>query len=217
MRSSEENMKKTFVTAVALVFFAIAAVSAMAQPGARPTPTPVPRPTAPPPVRPAAAPNAPVPTTKIALVNTDAFRDEKVGIARYLKAAKSVDAEFQPRNAELSNLQTRIKAIADEITKLSANPVVSPETIRAKQEEAARLQRELKYKKEQADADFEKRYTEAVLPVSRDIGNALIEYANQQGLTMILDISKLEPAILTLNPAADVTLAFIADYNSKHP
>jgi hypothetical protein len=34
---------------------------------------------------------------------------------------------------------------------------------------------------------------------------------------MILDISKLLPAVLTVNPAMDVTQAFIADYNSKHP
>jgi Skp family chaperone for outer membrane proteins len=207
-------MKKTFFITSALVLFAIAAVSAVAQPGARPTATPSPIPAAPQSVRPA---STPVPATKIAVVNTEAFRDEKVGIARYLKAAKSVDAEFQTRNAELTNLQTRIKALADEITKLSANPVVSPETIQAKQDEGARLQRELKYKKDLADADYEKRYNQVVLPVSRDIGNALIEYANQQGLTMILDISKLEPAIMALNPATDVTLAFITDYNSKHP
>ena len=94
---------------------------------------------------------------------------------------------------------------------------MSQETIRAKQDDGARLQRELKYKKEQADADFEKRYSEVVGPVSNDIGNALIQYAAQNGLTMIIDISKLQPAVLSVNPAMDVTLAFIADYNSKHP
>jgi Skp family chaperone for outer membrane proteins len=212
-------MKKTFLVTSALVLFAVAAISAVAQPGARPTPTPAPRAATPQaatpqPARPA---NAPVPATKIGLVNTEAFRDEKVGITRYLKAAKSVDAEFQPRNAELVSLQGRIKALADEITKLSGNTVVGPETIQAKQTEGARLERELKYKKEQADADIDKRYREVVMPISRDIGNALVEYANQQGLTMILDVSKLEPAILALNPATDVTLAFIADYNGKHP
>ena len=34
---------------------------------------------------------------------------------------------------------------------------------------------------------------------------------------MILDISKLAPAILTVNPAMDVTQAFIAEFNSKNP
>jgi hypothetical protein len=34
---------------------------------------------------------------------------------------------------------------------------------------------------------------------------------------MILDISKLAPAILTVNPAMDVTQTFINEYNSTHP
>jgi Skp family chaperone for outer membrane proteins len=165
----------------------------------------------------AVAAPANVPAAKIAIVDTTVFGDEKVGIKRYLNAVTTVQKAFESKNAELRNLQSQIKAIADDINRLSGASVVSPETIRAKQGEGERLQRELKYKKEQADADFEKRYTEVVGPVSNDIGNALIQYAAQNGLTMILDISKLMPAVLTVNPAMDVTQAFIADYNSKHP
>jgi Skp family chaperone for outer membrane proteins len=193
----------------------------------QPTPLPTSRPAAPQPTpvvpsRPAApqipiAGPANVPTSKIALVDTTAFGDEKAGIRRYVNAVNTVQRAFDGKNAELRNLQSQIKAVADDINKLTGNSVVSPESIRAKQEEGERLQRELKYKKEQADADFGKRYTEVVGPVSNDIGNALIQYASQNGLTMILDISKLIPAVLTVNPAMDVTQAFIADYNSKHP
>jgi len=145
------------------------------------------------------------------------FGDEKAGIKRYLNAVNTVQRGFDARTAELRNLQSQIKAIADDINKLSGNPVVSQESLRTKQADGERLQRELKYKKEQADADFEKRYSEVVGPVSNDIGNALIQYAAQNGLTMILDISKMLPAVLSVNPAMDVTQAFIADYNSKHP
>ena len=195
---------------------------AQARPAATPTPT---RPAAPQPtpVRPAVTQPAPVaapanvPAAKIAIVDTTVFGDEKVGIKRYLNAVTTVQKAFEGKNAELRNLQSQIKAIADDINRLSGASVVSPETIRAKQGEGERLQREFKYKKEQADADFEKRYSEVVGPVSNDIGNALIQYAAQNGLTMILDISKLLPAVLTVNPAMDVTQAFIADYNSKHP
>jgi Skp family chaperone for outer membrane proteins len=167
--------------------------------------------------QPAPGANAAVPVTKIALVDTRMFGEEKVGITRYLNAVKTVQREFQPITAELNNLQSRIKAIADEITKLSGNSVVAPQTIQTKRAEGERLQRELKYKKEQADADFEKRYNELVRPISTEIGKGLDQYAFQHGLTMILDISKLEPAVLTLNPAMDITQAFIAEYNSKNP
>jgi Skp family chaperone for outer membrane proteins len=212
-------MKRITLLTTVLTLLVIAAVSSTAQTTPRPTGTATPRPATPQ----AATPqptrnvNAAVPDTKVAVINTEMFRDETAGIKRYLNAANTLQREFQPRNTELVSLQSRIKALADEITKLSGNTVVSTQTIQAKQDEGERLQRELKYKKDQADADFAKRYSEVVGPVSNDIGNALAEYATQRGLTMILDISKLLPAVLTFNPATDVTEAFIADYNSKHP
>lgn len=200
-----------------------AAAPAPTRPAATPTPT---RPAAPQPTpaRPAVTQPAPVaqpanvPAAKIAVVDTTLFGDEKAGIKRYLAAVNTVQKEFEGKNTELRNLQSQIKVIADDITKLTGNnSIVSAETIRAKQDQGERLQRDLKYKKEQAQAEFEKRYSDLVGPVSNDIGNALIQYANQNGLTMILDISKLMPAVLTVNQAMDVTQAFIADYNSKHP
>lgn len=227
-------MNRIFVIAAAFMILTAASFSTFAQtrpgtpapstPAPRPappqaTPVPAPRSTAPQPTAqpaPIAIP-ANVPAAKIALVDTRMFGDEKTGIKRYLNAVNTVERGFDAKNAELRNLQSQIKAIADDINKLSGNPVVSQESLRAKQSEGERLQRELKYRKEQADADFEKRYTEVVGPVSNEIGNALIQYAAQNGLTMVLDISKLLPAILSVNPAMDVTQAFIADYNSKHP
>ena len=217
-------MSRIFSIAAAVLILIGASITSSAQtrPAASPTPT---RPAAPQPtpVRPAVPQPAPVaapanvPPSKIAIVDTTVFGDEKTGIKRYINAVNTVQRAFDAKNAELRNLQNQLKVIADDINKLSGNSLVSAESIRAKRDEGERLQRELKYKKEQADADFEKRYTEVVGPVSNDIGNALIQYASQNGLTMILDISKLMPAVLTVNPAMDVTQAFIADYNSKHP
>ena len=220
-------MSRIILIAAALVISIGASIPTFAQarPAASPTPT---RPAAPRPApvatpRPAPAQTTPVampanvPASKIALVDTTVFGDQKVGIRRYVNAVNSVEKIFEPKSLELRNLQNQIKVIADDIAKLNNNPVVSPESVRAKQDEGERLQRELKYKKEQADADFQKRYTEVVGPISNDIGNALIQYASQNGLTMIFDISKLAPAVLSVNPAMDVTQAFIADYNSKHP
>ena len=220
-------MSRIIVVAAACIIAIGASMPTFAQarPAATPTPT---RPAASQPT-PVATPRptgglttpfalpANVPASKIAFVDTTVFGEEKVGIRRYINAVNSVEKIFEPKTLELRNLQNQIKVIADDIAKLNNNPVVSPQSVRAKQDEGERLQRELKYKKEQADADFQKRYSEVVGPVSNDIGNSLIQYANQNGLTMILDISKLLPAVLTVNPAMDVTQAFIADYNSKHP
>lgn len=192
---------------------AITALSAFAQGTARPNTTPA-RPTTAPA---AAAAPANVPDSKIAFINTEAFGDEKVGITRYINAVKSLEKEFLPRQTELNTMSTRLKTLADDITKLTNASVVSQESIRAKQDEAEALQRDMKRKKEDADAAFQKRYETVVGPISQDIGNSLTSFANTRGITMILDISKLAPAVLTVNPAMDVTQAFIAEYNSTHP
>ena len=209
-------MTRFILIAAAFVVFTGAAVSASAQ-----TQPPATRPAAPQPTPPAPQPTpvaaAPVPNTKIGLVDTRAFADEKAGINRYVNALKGVQAAFQPRLNELNNLQNRIKGIADEINKLSGSPVVGEGTIKAKQDEGERLQREWKYKNEQLEADSTTALAQAVAPVSADIGKALDQYAAQHGLTLILDISKLLEALITVNPATDITQAFIADYNSKHP
>lgn len=190
---------------------AMIAVSASAQ--TRPAGTTPARPAAPQ-TTPAAS-NAPVPDTKIAFIDTGAFGEEKIGITRFVNAMKSLEREFKPRQDELNTMQNRIKALADEISKTQS--VADPKTIQAKQDEGERLQRDLKYKQDQADADFKKRYTDVVSPISSDIGKALDAFATQRGITMILDISKLAPAVLTVNPAMDVTQAFINEYNSTHP
>src|SRR4051812_11891610 len=194
-------MKNIRILAAAMMLAAILAVSASAQtrPG---TTTAAARPAA----TLAATSNAPLPDPKFAFIDTTQFSDEKEGIVRYVNAMKALQTEFKPRQDELNTMNNRIKALADEISKLnSGSSVVDPKTIQSKQEEGERLQRDLDYKKKQADADFSKRYQDVVSPISADIGKALDAFAAKQGITMILDISKLAPAILTVNPAMDVT------------
>jgi outer membrane protein len=159
----------------------------------------------------------PVPATKIAFVNTQAFGDEKAGINKYIAAVKSLQREFDPRQKELQTLATRIKAIADDLSKTGA--VQDPKVTQAKQEEGEKLQRELEYKKKDAEAAFQKRYEEVVGPISNDIGKSLDGFAKQRGITMILDLSKqaILESVLTLDPSMDVTAAFITEYNSKNP
>lgn len=205
-------MKNFRLIAATLTFAVMLAVSASAQTRpATPARPPAATQTTPP------ASNLPVPETKIAYINTGAFAADKGGITRYVNAVNSLEREFKQRSDDLVGIQTRLKALADEINRLSGTTVVDPKTIQAKQDEGERLQRDLKYKDEQLKADMAKRYEEVVGPISQDIGKALDQFAAQRGITMIFDISKLAPAILTVNSAMDVTLPFITEYNSRNP
>lgn len=193
---------------VATLFVAvIAAVPTFAQPktGAAA------KPASPPP----AQATGPVPTSKIAFVNSQAFADEKAGITRYVNAQKTLDREFQPRYTELQTLAKRIQTLAEEISK--TENVAAPAEIQRKREEGERLQRELKFKKEDAEAAYRKRAEEVLGPISSDIGAALIEFAKQRGITMTLDISRMVEAVMTVDPTMDITAAFVTEYNSKNP
>jgi Skp family chaperone for outer membrane proteins len=210
-------MNRIRIIFAATVLWATLAMSISAQTRpqttpARPTPTPTPRPAATP-----AAANATVPESRIALIDTGAFSDEKNGIFLYIDASKKVQAEFQPRNQELQNGQNRLETLATEIQNLMKAKVVDQKTIQAKQTEGERLQQELTTKKERLDEDLAKRYQQVVSPVSTQIGSAMDQFARQRGITMTLDMSKLMPAILTAVPAIDLTQAFIEDFNRSHP
>ena len=191
----------------------------------RPTPTPA-RPTATPtpaPARPATpqtqmpAADVSVPPSRIALIDTSMFADDKKGIYRYVDAVKSIQPQFLGPSQELANLQTRINALVEDIRKLRATPQPDPRAIQAKQEEGTRLQQDWNMKKQRFDEDYSKRYQEVTGPISDQIGKAMDQFARERGITMTLDFSKLLPAMLTVVPAVDVTDTFIADFNRKNP
>lgn len=207
-------MKVIRLLAAAMFVTALAAYPALSQqkPVAKP-PTTSPTPA------PASGGVAVVVPAKIAFIITDAFKDEKIGIARWVAAAKKLQAEFQSKEKELQDLETRIQTLSKELDTLSNSAVVDRKTIVAKQDEIARLQREQKFKKDEGEALFKKRYDEVVGPISADIGKAMDAFAKQRGITLLLEYSRLQEAgiILSADASTDVTVAFIAEYNSKNP
>ncbi len=204
-------MTKRLLFLLAIVF--ATSLSICAQP--RPTPTPTPaRPATPQPT-----PNLPVnvPSSKIAVIDTEVFADEKAGIFRLVDAIKVVQNEFRARAQELQTMQTRLTTLVEDIRKLRQAIPIDQKAIQAKQDEGTRLQQDFETKKQRYDEDYGKRYQEVTGPVSQQIGKALDEFAAQHGITMTLDLSKMLPAILTALPTVEVTEAFIADFNRKNP
>jgi Skp family chaperone for outer membrane proteins len=207
-------MKTVRTLAAIAIFAAIAALPGYAQ-GTRPT-SPATTPT-----RPATSPaptaaNVAVPDSKIAFINTEAFGDEKDGIRRYVNTVQSLQRELKPKEDEVVGLQNRLRQLATDIDTLRKAPT-SEASVQAKQDEGARVQRELEYKQKDLEALSQKRYREIVGPVSVDIGKELDAFRKDNNLTMILDVTKLLPAILSAKDEMDITRPFIAYYNAKNP
>lgn len=154
-----------------------------------------------------------VPDSKMAMIYSDMFLDPKTGIARFNSLLGTLNREFQPRQAELQSLQTRINTLTKEID--DTQTVADPNAIRQKRDQLAQLSTDFKRKGEDAEAAYNKRRQEIFFPLQQDIGKALEVFAKARGITVIVDGSQV-PVVYAAD-SIDITRAFISDFNSKNP
>jgi len=167
------------------------------------------------PAGPPAQPQAsgPVPDSKIALIYSDAFLDQKTGIARFNALLTTLNREFQPRQTEITQLQQKITQLQDDIEKTRA--VADPKTIQQKMDQLDQLKKDYQRKGEDAQAAYNKRRGEVFQPLQDDIGKALEVYAKAHGITVIIDASQV-PLVYAAD-SLDITRPFINEFNSKNP
>lgn len=126
---------------------------------------------------------------KIAVINTTAF-DDKAGITKYTNAMNALETEFKPVQTELQTMATKYQNLGTEIQNLqkNANPAVpiKPETVNQKIEEYGKLERDIKFKQEDAKARFESRRAAVLGPIMDDLSKAMQAYAKQKGYILIL-------------------------------
>lgn len=191
-----------FFAAVAVLTVAAFCVSAQTKPATTPA---APQ---------AAAPqNVAVPDSKMAMIYSDAFLDPKTGIARFNSLLGTLNREFQPRQAELQTLQTKINTLTKEIE--DTQSVADPTAIRTKRDQLAQMTTEFKRKGEDAEQAYGRRRQEIFLPLQQDIGKALEAFAKARGITVIVDGSQVPVVYAADN--IDITRAFINEFNSKNP
>jgi len=166
------------------------------------------------PASPAPTQTGSLPETKIALVNTDEFADEKTGITRLVAAMKRVDGEFQPRRTELQTLQQQIEKATADLTK--AQPLQDARVSQQQADKIEGMKTEFKRKGEDAQAAYQKKLQDVLGPIYDDIGKALDTYAKAHGITLILDVTKIQ-GILSASESLDITRPFITEFNSKNP
>lgn len=175
--------------------------------------------TAAPATRPAAQPasSAPSGPARIAVIDSRFFRgtDEKGtgGIARYINAARQLEAQFQPQIKDLEGMQTRMSSIVENIRKTT--PVAKPEDIERQRQQAADLEVQIKRKDEDLQRAVAAKQEEVMRPIEQDVYNFIQSFAQQRGYTMVIDIARVP--VLFVEPQADITQAFIAEYNRTRP
>lgn len=176
-----------------------------------------PRPAAPAATAPAQQqPAGNVPESKIALIYSDAFLDQKNGIGRFNALITTLNREFQPRQTELQGLQTRIQTLTNEVNQAQqASSVVDPKSIQTKIDQLEQMKKDFQRKGEDAQAAYNRRRQEMFQPLQEDIGKALEAYAKSHNIHVIIDGSQV-PLVYAAD-ALDITRAFINEFNSKNP
>ena len=191
---------KAFRITVALIAFAAFAILAHTQ--TRPA-----TPGAAAPQRPAAGP------ANIAVIDSSAFTDEKVGIARAMAAMRGLEAKFQPLRNELRGMRDRLNTMRADLQKKQA--IQDAKTTQQQAEQADLLETQIKRKAEDAQASYQKESLAVLEPLQKDIANALNAYAQQKGISLLIDINRV-PVIYAAS-SLDITREFIAEYNRTHP
>jgi len=205
-------IRNTFA-AFAIAVFAAVTASAQTQPAARQTPAP--RPAAPATQTPAPQGTTAIAEGKFALIDTDAFSDPKQGIQRLVAAFQVVEREFQPRRAEVQQLQTRYDTLVKDIN--NTKSVANQAELAGKAEQAEQLKVEIERKQQDGQKALEKRVQDLTQPIYQDIGNALQAYCRARSILVIFDVSKMPGQVMVVNDSIDITDAFVADYNQRNP
>ena len=181
-----------------------------ARPAAQPTPTPA-APTTPP-------ATVALPTSKMAVIYTDLFLDQKTGIAKFNSVVTKLNGEFQKLKDEINAMQQRAQALEAEINKLREAPAGTPidqRSLQAKIDQLEQLNKDIKRKAEDAQAAYNRRRQELFAPLQDEIGKALEAFAKARGINVIIDGAQVP--LLYAAESIDITRAFITDFNSKNP
>jgi len=199
------------VSALLVAAFAVS-VSAQ-QPAGRPAAQPTPTATAP-----AAPATVQLPMSKMAVIYTDLFLDQKTGILKFNSVVTKLNGEFQKTKDELTQMQTRAQTLETEITKLREAPEGAPinqQALQAKIDQLEQLKKDIQRKGEDAQAAYNRRRQELFTPLQDEIGKALEAFAKARGINVILDGTQVP--LLYAAESIDITRAFINEFNSKNP
>jgi hypothetical protein len=82
---------------------------------------------------------------KVALIRTEEFYDTQTGITRLINTINSINQEFQPRRDELKKFFLQYQTLNTELNKLP--PTTDLKLIEQKRNQAASIERSLKYKR----------------------------------------------------------------------
>lgn len=158
--------------------------------------------------------------SKIVIINTAAFFNEKAGITKIVNASKTLVSDLAPRRTEVQQIVARIDALTKEIEAIRLNATkgvpIDERTFQTKVNELESLKRQGKYKEDDFNAFAQKRQNEIVGPVYAEVMRALNDYLKTKDYGMLFDASKDQAGMLLFaSEKYDITRDFVAFFNAR--
>ena len=190
----------------------LAAGAAAAQGGAAPPASAPARTGAAPAAAPAQRPAGPIPSGRIAVIDVSAFA-ERVGEMK--NAIAQLNAKFEPQTKELLALRDRMTGLENQVKQGTA----SAQQVAQMSDQYEQLKREFQRKNEDLTAAGRQAYDQATKPIRDKMSKALQAYAQQHGIVLVIEIGAAldKNSIFYVAPGADITDAFITEYNKTNP
>lgn len=148
---------------------------------------------------------------KVGIVNSARFSNATGGITRYVNALRTLENEFRPRRDEITQLVSRLEGLQN------VPAGATQAQIATRRDQAQTLQIEITRKQEDARTAYTRRFAQLTDPIQKSIVDALKAFARARGIDVIIDQSKFPEGVLLVNENADLTAAFIRDFNGKNP
>jgi len=125
--------------------------------------------------------------------------------------------EFKPQADKVQQTQQQISQIETEVQ--TQGQMMKQEALAARSAQYEKLKLDLKQMQERSQAEYEARMKEVVGPIFDKIDKFLEHYAQQRGISLILDASNNQqnPILAFVGADADITQDFIAEYNKVNP
>ena len=161
----------------------------------------------------AAIAQGPFAGAKVAVIDTDMLADSKTGVTKLINAITGVETKFKPQRDEIQGMVNRLETLQKDAQTAQAKGDTA--TVNAKVSEGEALQRQLNFKREDAQKLFEKALQDATASIYTDISTSLTAFAKQRGIDVLIDVAKTQGAIMMVNNTVDITGAFIKEYNAK--
>jgi len=163
---------------------------------------------APAPAAPAVAPAQP----KVAVINVHAAI---LQTAEGKKAAAELSAKFDARNIALQKRSAGLQTKVEQLRKGGAtmSDEARAKLMRENDAENKALQRD----EEDLNADIDQDQGKLTNELGNKMMEILVQYANANGITMVLDVSNPQTPVLWHHPATDITTDIIKLYDQAHP